>query len=110
MEKKELIKAIDGLTKAEAMNVIFADLKDFAKAEKFWKDNGAKTVKRGFFDTYLDYLLENELDEEGVKTYIEVNGSANNLKDKGFYTKIALAFTKKRKLHEAEALEAEAEK
>ncbi len=81
---------INGRKKSEVLTDLIINFTgDLTKAEKWWADNGKSVTSRGFLDGFIAELLIRTMDEKEVVKYIEANGSPNNMKDKGFYTKFA---------------------
>ena len=58
---------------------------DLAKAEKWWKDNGAGTTATGFIGGFDDYLIIKDRTDAEVETYIKEYGSANTLRHLSSY-------------------------
>ncbi len=100
-KRKTKVEAIEAIEVEEnfAKGKTLAEFIDYAliekgltykEATKFWKANKDESVKRkGFRSALFNYLESNDLDEASLTTFIEENGSDNDLKNIKHYLSIA---------------------
>lgn len=83
---KDASKFIDGRNKNEVITALIIDYTgDLAKAEKWWKENGAGTTATGFIGLYDEALVKADLDDKAVEAFVKEYGSANTLRHLSSY-------------------------
>ena len=83
---KDATTFINGRTKNEVItDLIIGYTGDLAKAEKWWKDNGAGTMATGFIGLYDAALVKADMDDTKVEAFVKEHGSANTLRHLSSY-------------------------
>lgn len=76
----------EGAKKNDVITDLILNYKlDLAKAEEWWKSNGAKKGVVGFLAGFDSKLVEGNMSDKEVEAYVKENGSANTLRHLSSY-------------------------
>lgn len=80
---------VEGKSKGEVIEAVIMAGSSYKDAEKYWKENGSRTVATGFRAAFYDRLKEGDMKRDDVKAMCKEEGSKNDAKAWTHYAAIA---------------------
>lgn len=83
------VEGIEGKTKGEVIEAVILSGATYKDAERYWKENGARTASTGFRALFYEEIKANSMTREEVKAFCNGHGSKNDAKAWTHYAAIS---------------------